>query len=644
MQERNFEKSSSLFHELLQKYPNNAQILTNLGASLIASGAYKYEEARSLLNRAIELDSSLFLPHFLLGSIFEKEKKMKEAVDEWLLCVSKNPKLNVAHGYISEYYYNINDYSKALHHLDICISNEPDQAMAYWAKGRIVYQTKSAIEGELLFKQAASLERSEIDREFMYASSYFTVGKFDEARSRLTRYLENQEEYNPMLDKMFMILSQCYVGEKKMNEALGVLEHAIDLYEKNNWPMYMPFYVELCNMYKGLSKVPVSQVLKLYQKMLPTFNTNIDFVLDMAEFMIRHGAEKDAIVLLNYAIEKLAPDHRAHLMLAHTLLITRNFTIGIEHLNKSLEINPTHNAHYLASFAYRSLNLLDKAEFALEECLSMNPSFEPAKIDLARVKAENRKDDTISYIDTVLEENKDSIEVIEGISSILIHQMKLPQKALDVLGEFDKHNSSHTPIKVLICEAYQSLEKWDQAEEVIKDLILDNPTNPRGYVLLAKHYLSLKQYQKSLKQLGNSMNMDKYYILSYILSVECYTNLGQYDKVEETFKTLSSVFNDHWAGCLYEGAYLIDKFNVIAAGSNVSTPQDCIDVKRGCTLLEEALRRKAPDEHIIYGLLSDALILAGDAIKSLHYAKMCKLSNPDEISQGDSNEKAFRIS
>ncbi|MBS1828642.1 MAG: tetratricopeptide repeat protein [Acidobacteria bacterium] len=72
-----------------QRYPRSAQLAAWLGFQMQFAG--RYEEARKLLLRSIELDSSFAVAYQLLGEVFLKEEQYAEASQWFARAVEKMP-------------------------------------------------------------------------------------------------------------------------------------------------------------------------------------------------------------------------------------------------------------------------------------------------------------------------------------------------------------------------------------------------------------------------------------------------------------------------------------------------------------------------------------------------------------------------
>ena len=83
---------------MLNKNPNNVELLYAYAIQL--KNEKQFEDALSIVNKALEFNPDFALAHFLKGDILRNMEKYKEAVDEYLYTTQINP-------YCADAYFNI---------------------------------------------------------------------------------------------------------------------------------------------------------------------------------------------------------------------------------------------------------------------------------------------------------------------------------------------------------------------------------------------------------------------------------------------------------------------------------------------------------------------------------------------------------
>lgn len=91
-------KTSKNLEIMLNKNPNNVELLYAYAIQL--KNEKQFEDALSIVNKALEFNPDFALAHFLKGDILRNMEKYKEAVDEYLYTTQINP-------YCADAYFNI---------------------------------------------------------------------------------------------------------------------------------------------------------------------------------------------------------------------------------------------------------------------------------------------------------------------------------------------------------------------------------------------------------------------------------------------------------------------------------------------------------------------------------------------------------
>lgn len=619
--------------DLAKKYPDNGIIWTNLGSSLDNCG--HIDAAIRYLKRAIEVDSSAFLPHLLLGNIYKRMGNLDKAYEEWKLSTIKTSEIHFGHLHIAEYLFFKGHIDECLKYLDMYNKAFPKSSSGYWIKALIYLMNKRTQEGEYLLRTAEALESDPLFVKFMYGYTYIMLKDFDKGRAFLQEYIDATTEYNLKFCEAVLLLSDSYLSEDNLQKGMEVLEKAAEKHESQKWPFFKHYYFNLIQIYKSMPYPPVGKVIQQYRKLLPSENKNIEFILEMSEFMLYNGAEKEALYPLEYALKNFPEDSRVFFLLGQTLLLCRQIDDAFKYLKRSLELNPNSpHAHCLMGIAYKEMGQTDLALSHVTEALSLDPKFVNARIEMISLKAMNQSEDLYEYVDKVFEDVKGRPSVCESIANVLLNYPEHTDFVCKLLTTFLTIHPNVKSIQALLVDVYHEQKRFDDARTIIMEMVVDEPKNPRGYNLLGRHYRLRGEYDAAIKQVYNAIDIDPLFVPSYIALIECYMLKKEYQKVLGVFNKVSQIFKGSWVSVLYKGAFVIGRLKDVSP-IMLDTPDEYIDLQAGVQLLEEALKLKCPMEASINKLLYEVYLLLNDGIKAAYYLNQYTVLSPPSRETGD---------
>lgn len=91
------QQARASFHELLQRYPRNAQIYVTYADFLSSVGPRDTARLTGLMKTALSLDPSLAEPHYYLGNVALSNGKLEEAVQQLETATKLDPSSSKAH-------------------------------------------------------------------------------------------------------------------------------------------------------------------------------------------------------------------------------------------------------------------------------------------------------------------------------------------------------------------------------------------------------------------------------------------------------------------------------------------------------------------------------------------------------------------
>jgi tetratricopeptide (TPR) repeat protein len=121
------------------------------------------------LNKAIKLDSSLWMSHYYRGICHRKTLRLKDAEQDFKTALSLNPALAEAEIELAKTYLVLRNFKEAEKHLDAAIQKKPTLAEGYFNKGILEATLGNLTKGRKLFEKA-----NEVDSK--HAPSYLMRG------------------------------------------------------------------------------------------------------------------------------------------------------------------------------------------------------------------------------------------------------------------------------------------------------------------------------------------------------------------------------------------------------------------------------------------------------------------------------------
>ena len=185
-----FTKSRESFDKALRLDPKNVSALIGLGHVELKTG--HQDEAIQLLNRAQAADPRAFEPHFLLGTVWNEQKRYAEAIRECKEALRLGGKDPQIYYHLARAYHgsgNEEESRKAMAEF-AALRNKADQSEEKQREShRLVEQAKAMVDANRLDEAIALLEQSRkanggVDSQLLFrlAGLYYDTKQFGKAR------------------------------------------------------------------------------------------------------------------------------------------------------------------------------------------------------------------------------------------------------------------------------------------------------------------------------------------------------------------------------------------------------------------------------------------------------------------------------
>jgi predicted O-linked N-acetylglucosamine transferase (SPINDLY family) len=222
-QEGQLDAAETIYLTLLQSFPANANLITNLGTIAYQRG--QYETALNWLDQSLQL--SFYQPIALnsRGNALEALDRLPEAFSNYECAISLDPAYVQAHYNKANCLQKLHNFAKALQSYDKAIALKPDYAEAFSNRGVVFDALKRSGEALASYQQAIELKPS-------FADAYYNQGN---ALLNLKRYEEALASYQKAIDLNSNYIDAYYnqgntlINLKRYEEALASYQKAIEL-------------------------------------------------------------------------------------------------------------------------------------------------------------------------------------------------------------------------------------------------------------------------------------------------------------------------------------------------------------------------------------------------------------------------------
>jgi len=175
-----------------------------------------------------------FFAYDNLGSFFEHEGKLDQAIPYYKKALSINPYYRQARNNLGKAYAQMNLYDQAIFEFKEAIRMSPSFEIAYINLGHLYLQRGELDEAIGQFQKALEIKPDYAEAYFQLGSAYSQKGKLDQGISAF----QNAILYNKDYADAYFNMGVVYTYQKKMDLAIASFEKAVSLDPSNAAAMY----------------------------------------------------------------------------------------------------------------------------------------------------------------------------------------------------------------------------------------------------------------------------------------------------------------------------------------------------------------------------------------------------------------------
>ena len=504
------------------------------------------DKARIELKNVLQIDPKDAEAHYQLGKIFESKGDYRKAFGNYKKAAELNPDHLENQAKLGRFYLLLaNDVDKAQEKINLILSKDPKNSDGLLLKAAVTLRNKNSDAAIMIVKNIISQDPGHVESVAFLSSLYVKDKKLTNAIGVLDAALKINKN-NQRLNKL---LASALVANKDYKRAEVLYKNFL---EKN--PGSRLSYNNLAAFYNQMgNKVKAEEVLRASVDSDPS---DKDRILTLTKFIREVKGSDEAIAELERYISENSGLGGLRIALAELFILDGDNESAAKVLKQAIDDFPEEvtgvTARTVLASVYISDNALDKASEVVEDALSISPN-----------------DPQVNYLRAKFAVRDKDME--KAIISLRITTKEMPENISAFL---------------LLAAVYQQEGNKEQAVDILNTAYESNRANADALLKLAQYYLNrdIKKAEKIIDTYNNIKGSD-YAGLSIKAAL-----LNQNKKYTEAYEIAKVLMNEH-----------PDKPNGYLQAVPYSNQQG--DRNKAISVLEEGYA-KATDKRKILALLT----------------------------------------
>jgi tetratricopeptide (TPR) repeat protein len=228
-QEGDLQQAEALYLEILEKQPNNSNVLHNLGVVYLQAG--NHQLAITYIKKAIQLSPCIFFMHYNLGNAFRETDNPEEAINSYLKAIQYNPELIDAYDKLAIILQARGQLDKAISYYDRAIQLNPNFADNLYKLGVTLHNNGQVDDAMKCYKKALQFSPSRFDIYADLGISFYNKLQLEEAALHIQKALE----LNPNCAEGYFYLGMISKENGEYDKAITCLQKALQLNPDSIW-------------------------------------------------------------------------------------------------------------------------------------------------------------------------------------------------------------------------------------------------------------------------------------------------------------------------------------------------------------------------------------------------------------------------
>ncbi len=287
----NFDKVFDCLKMILEMDSTNEEALYKICFWTDFTG--RNEEGIKLHQKIIEDFPFCELAWFNLAAAYQGIKLYEKAIDAYQYAVAIDEKFDYAWRNMGDAYLRIRKYKEAIEVLQKVLELARPEDVIYEAIGHCYDKLRNYAQARFNYRKATHLNQDDSQLFYKIACTYMNQGVWDSAIKNLhiaMRINRLQSEYN-------LAMGQCYMEQGKIEEAVQYFGNVVRTKPKssNGWLELLKCLYHAKCFEEGLEYV---------EHAIELTNTKPIFIFYKSAFLLAVGKSKEAIVHLEYGMDK----------------------------------------------------------------------------------------------------------------------------------------------------------------------------------------------------------------------------------------------------------------------------------------------------------------------------------------------------
>ena len=301
----------------------------------------------------------------LLGNLYYDGKQWKAAVASFEKVLELDPEKVKPYLFLSSLYADQKNYNRAVTILKRLLKRKPNSIMGNFYLGRINLEIGLTYEAEKYLLKVVSLKPTFIPALEALGILYTNQKKYDQAAARYQRILR----IDPHNDKAKWDLSQIYIRQRKMGEALRLLKN---LRAGQEGTSTMKVDIKIGLIYFDQKKY--DEAIRVFSRLLKNYPGNNRIAYYLGTAYGEKGEVEKAVTVFSKIDAKSPLYSRAIIQQSHLLREAHREKEAIQLLRKALKKAPNIPVSYLAlSTLLRTENKFAEAKSIIDKALALFP-------------------------------------------------------------------------------------------------------------------------------------------------------------------------------------------------------------------------------------------------------------------------------
>ena len=360
---RDFTLAENLFKTLLEKEPENIELLGELGGLYQKTG--RDEDALSIYQQILAIDDKNLMAMNSLGSIYRKLKRYRDSVsilEQGIIVDEHNIQLFYNLGFT---YKEMEKYAGAIHCFEMVITQNKDDVLAYNHLGSIYSLQGDYSKAIETLNRGVKIDPNHPVLHLNLAHCYEKVGNIDAASLEYEAALRSKPGWFEAIDGYADLL----LSKDNAVHAQDLVGQALSLH-----PESAGMHTKMGHVYTQLDSL--SEAESQYNEALSLEPENTEALAGLADAYESDGKVLEALKTME-TYEKLSPGDMDMLrQYTHILLTGNKLAAAYEKIHKVFEKNPEDvKALNLMGQYYICSGDDDRAEECFQQIRSIDPSY-----------------------------------------------------------------------------------------------------------------------------------------------------------------------------------------------------------------------------------------------------------------------------